>query len=336
MWRGGYEYQFVGRESSFRDQEFTFIDLVRRKGLFSRTTELPFTTELGKTWNLWQAFRELHANTIDEEGRTFLSTTTDEEFSRDYSAYKGQTLIIVEGSAYVDEYHRMDTTFLPDALRLREAGDAAVQRFDRPNKFVYYRGMRVHELREGSQYTYNILNGLDLTEDRTAKYSWQVDQIIASFVKGHTDVPFIRRVINAAQGTYERKLAYNYSYNEPSKEFLAEARSAGPRAPEEVRAIVKTYEPPVEAEHLDFPQRVGCMIEAVDQGNRDRLWELIEQDRDEFLEFLQNAASNHSKMGGGDRVGLEPFTPSGNYEVTDGPKVVELKHTVPVDDDIPF
>ena len=54
--------------------------------------QLPFTTELGKNWEVWQAYRELHSNTLDESG-----VITDKKVHND-------TVIEVEGSAIEKEY----------------------------------------------------------------------------------------------------------------------------------------------------------------------------------------------------------------------------------------
>ena len=56
----GREYAFDVVEKNIRDKAF---NICRCNG-----KDLPFTTELGKTWELWQAYRELYSNCLDEGG----------------------------------------------------------------------------------------------------------------------------------------------------------------------------------------------------------------------------------------------------------------------------
>lgn len=58
IWSGGEEYSFTTKKVAITGQDF---DVVCMNG-----EELGFTTELGKTWKLWQAFRELYCNCTDE------------------------------------------------------------------------------------------------------------------------------------------------------------------------------------------------------------------------------------------------------------------------------
>jgi len=66
------------------DQEYIFgIDLktLRGKDFWVCTCngeELPYTTELGKEWDVWMAYRELISNTIDEGGNYSEEPLSDE------------------------------------------------------------------------------------------------------------------------------------------------------------------------------------------------------------------------------------------------------------------
>ena len=60
--------QLVTRvEQEFRGKKYMSLWLEDR--------ELPFTTELGKNWYLWQAYREFKSNCDDEGGKIWLDTT---------------------------------------------------------------------------------------------------------------------------------------------------------------------------------------------------------------------------------------------------------------------
>ena len=68
--------------------------------------------------------------------------------------------------------------------------------------------------------TYNIKDKIDLTEDRTAKYSFQVESAIASGIVLLEDEDIIERVVCANPGSFEGDLTYGI-YTVPSESFLA-------------------------------------------------------------------------------------------------------------------
>ena len=82
--------------------------------------EAPFTTDLGKNWELWMAYRELHANCIDEQNWTI---------GRGLKPQKGYTTISVGGKAFSDLFEQQegdsiflntDPLFVLDGLELAE------------------------------------------------------------------------------------------------------------------------------------------------------------------------------------------------------------------------
>lgn len=210
---GNKTYYFVVQHDEFREEDVEMISMSRRN-LFNRQTLLPFTTELGKNWELWQAFRELYANTLDENGYVQIT-------EGDYIPHQYQTRLIVGGDTFAEEYHKRYDTFLQDALKNRHDVDDPVQHFDRPSKYIYYRGIRIMDLEKPSSLTFNILRQIRLTEDRTAKFRHEVDGIIASYIATRTDKEFIKKAVQAAAESFEGKLDYTSNfYAAPSSEFL--------------------------------------------------------------------------------------------------------------------
>jgi hypothetical protein len=177
-------------------------------------TTLPFTTEFGKFWKAWQAYRELESNTRDEGGETFLDVVVP---PRNW-AKPNTTTIVVSGEPYEEAYRNRDQVFLPQALTKRE-GDAAVEVFNEPSKHLYWRGIRIYDLDKPTIYTYNILSDLEITEDRTLKYMFQAHQAIAAFVARSKDERLINAVVSAKDGQFESKLDIDYAYTSPSAEF---------------------------------------------------------------------------------------------------------------------
>jgi hypothetical protein len=218
------EHLFYVRPTDFRGKEFGAVRMRRKRWSLLRAThhELPFTTELGKTWQAWQAFRELESNTRDEGGETFLMDGVD----ADPALAEGDpdhTLIIVESEEFVQAFLERDETFLPGGLSVREDADA-VQVLDRPTRRLYYRGLRVRDLEKPALYTYNLLAPSELTEDRTLKYEWEARSALARHVVSSHDAQFIEAVLTAPEDNWEHHLDMSSAgHYQPSPEFLAVA-----------------------------------------------------------------------------------------------------------------
>lgn len=209
---GGKRYTFGLREKTFREKPFS-IPVITTSG--GKTKELPFTTELGKNWELWQAFRELFSNTLDENG--FCAKYEIEE--PDYN--KSCTYFIVSGDNFAQEYDRCFThTFLQEGLETRSVG-AGVQIIDRESKAIYYRGVRVAELRKPSLFTYNILSPITLTEDRTAKHVYEAEIAIVNQIISLSERDTLNRILNAEKESWESQLDFSYCWQICSPEFIS-------------------------------------------------------------------------------------------------------------------
>lgn len=223
---GGHTYKFDLVPSEFRGKKYDSIVMRRQEGWLWTKTTLPFTTEFGKNWRLWQIFRELEANTRDEEGSTMAieSGPYAVDVSESTSSY-----IIVEGRAFLEEYHKRDAVFLPTELKPLN-DDWLVEVFDKPSDHIYYRGLRVIDLEKPSLFTYNIKAELQLTEDRTVFYSADVDRWIVWSVANSTDREFIRRVIRAEDKFHEHGLDFKNATSKPSEEFVDETTTRRDRS----------------------------------------------------------------------------------------------------------
>jgi hypothetical protein len=149
LWINGVEHTFSTREGAFRGEPFTEILL--------NNQPLPFTLNYGKNWKLWQAFRELESNTRDENGTSRL-------IRPDEPVPTSGTSIIVHGLPFEDVFNNKSLYFLNSTPIEKVAG---VEIHPQSTRVVYYRGIRVYEADEPFHYTYNILNEISLTEDRT-------------------------------------------------------------------------------------------------------------------------------------------------------------------------
>lgn len=253
---GREKYTFYLKQEKFREKNFDFIRMKKEswwpEGLRffkPKYEELPFTTEFGKNWKLWQAFRELYTNTLDENGDTLVvnspeevtnrTQVTDSDGLRDFVDVE-QTLIVVEGEQFVQEFYDKDRNFLPDGLRQRDSTER-LQVFDRPSNHIYYRGMRVYDLDKPSTLTYNFLCDVKLTEDRTAASPYTLQDEISKYLLACEEEARLTKVLHE-KDSYEANINYSWAYRAPSSTFSRVVQAARP-ANATAAAVVRTYEP---------------------------------------------------------------------------------------------
>lgn len=291
IWIDGKKWWIEQEDTKFRDKSFKSLILKThgRAGLFLKTINLPFTTELGKNWELWQAFRELESNTRDEKGETFQMHNAEGEPNDVRKMLEGNTGIVVVGEAYVECFLNRDQYFLPDGLTQREPGSMSdrIQVFARKSKAVYYRSIRILELKESSENTYNILTQIQLTEDRTAKSEFDVQWEIQNYLGGSTDKEVVRRAISAPAKSFERK--FDYEYSTRSDVFLDEVASAGEDATDYAKSILKRDRPP-EPLKKEGQNWIRCLIDAISHGDYDQVKEVIDEHREQLHIILVGAA----------------------------------------------
>lgn len=223
VWIGTKQHVFYANEVGFRGKTFSAIRMKRASGLTSRWAyeALPFTTELGKTWETWQVLRELYANTLDEGGS--LSYEDGEVVGE-----RGVTKVVVGGDEFAKEASKLDAIFLPDG-RSGGFGAEAIRR-DKPVEHLFWRRMRVLDLQKPSIFAWNILSSVELTEDRTLKNSFVGTYHVVDHVLKSTDEAFLKTVLSADDDTFEGSLDYDsWSHLTPSQEFIKIASRYGKR-----------------------------------------------------------------------------------------------------------
>jgi hypothetical protein len=181
IYKGDKVLRFKSKQTKIRDKDFDLI-LMNRK-------ELSFTTQLGRDWELWQAFRELHSNCLDEGGRTYLSDVLP-------TPEAGKTYIIVSGESFVEQYKDMDNIFIPSNIEPIEK-NIKCEVFE--GNGVFYRGVKVKE-NVNALKKYNVIEKIDLTEDRTAKYDFQINQAVALSISQSSNERYIEACCTANYG----------------------------------------------------------------------------------------------------------------------------------------
>lgn len=196
-------------DSDFRGTTFSSI--------FLGDNQLPFTTELGKNWKLWQALRELESNTRDEDGSSYINCG-------DVIPEAGVTKIVVHGEAFREEYDNLSDVFF-DAYRVGELENISdtrgIEIYDVPSEHLYYNGIRVYTYNRPAKLTYNIITPIALTEDRTIQYWFQAEKLIAGALAELEKDDVLDRVLSE-DSSVESNIDFSDNYNEakPSDNFV--------------------------------------------------------------------------------------------------------------------
>lgn len=201
---GGQLLTFGTEEQRVRLDDFVFCTM--------NGAPLPFTTELGKNWLMWQAIRELWCNCLDEHGEAFAVDYFDEMPGDD------ETVIVVSGREALEAWAMRDAIILnTDPIFSTEFVDVHPGH----STHIYCKGVRVHDLGKPSLYTYNLKNGVELTEDRTLKYPGIAGWYVARGLVELSDVNLLERVLVAPEGCFEKAL--DFDSTSPSEAFCGVA-----------------------------------------------------------------------------------------------------------------
>lgn len=189
---GGQRLVFGTERARVRVDDFTFVTMNGER--------LGFTTELGKTWEMWAAFRELYCNCVDESGEVY---EVDDALT--IGVRQDETVITVEGEAFRDVWARRSEIILDKTPMIRHEG---VHICPGASEYLFYRGVRVAKLDHPSMFTYDIQRKIDLTEDRTVKYPFEVDGAIRRAWMECDQEHLVEHVLVAADGTMEHNIQF--------------------------------------------------------------------------------------------------------------------------------
>lgn len=236
----GTEYVVKSRRSEFRDKHFEFLYL---EGLNDQELALPFTTELGKNWELWQVVRELECNTRDENGEFIMlrNHPIPEE---------GTVRFIVTDKDILSMTANIDDQYISLEKIVNTFGDPIATQINKLRNTVFFDMIpdKVHELtnevqaieiQSGAIYLNKVLTGaspkknafiynlnarLSLTEDRSLQYMSQAESRISDGVLKSTDTYVLRRILACGETVSEWNWfadgIYGPSISEPCKEVL--------------------------------------------------------------------------------------------------------------------
>ena len=223
VWRGLEELRFDVAEANIRGKTF---NVVRMNG-----AELGFTTDLGKHWEVWKAFRELHCNAKDEGGITRAARIEP----------AGNTTVVhVELPAMVECYYDR-AKYLLETSPIMSGPHVAFH--PGPSAGIFYRSVLIGRISPKPHlFAPNIIEQTRLTEDRTIADQWGVGEAIARAILQCDDADFLERFLTAAEEYAESELDLDWAYD-PSEAFM---RTVAKLAPDRSRRInpsaLKAYE----------------------------------------------------------------------------------------------
>lgn len=181
LWIAGRAIPIEARAESIRGKEFQVV--------YVDGVSAGFTTELGKNWKVWQAYRELACNAMDE-GAHYIGP---------FLAGVWGTVIRI-GDGEIDDAHRDHGNIFCHKRPVIAELTAAIYRVEvrhGETKSVYYRGVRVLELDKPAMYTYNLLHDTALTEDRTMASPFSFYRILGEVVANCENEPIISKTVRA-------------------------------------------------------------------------------------------------------------------------------------------
>ena len=207
---GGVMYRFVAKTTKIRNDEFEVV--------YMNDEELGFTTDLGKNWEIWMAFREIYSNMLDEGGEARAMT-----FLPDPDPTK--TYVIVDRCEAFDKcYNEKHVYFMePNRHQVLHAGrevDIMKKSAQRASGHMFFKGVRVAETRPDAMFDYCYHTGLTLTEDRTVRDGWDTQYLLSKEVVRSTDKGLIKKFVMAGENLYESVLNYRFHAQLASEEFL--------------------------------------------------------------------------------------------------------------------
>lgn len=197
-------HTFGVQRATIRGKDFEFVTM--------NGEPMGFTTEVGKQWKLWMAYRELFCNCQDEGGTVYEAASLPDPEA-------GKTRVIVSGDEFAKvrrDHHLYFITGTPVHT------GKTCQIHDGPGHGIYYRGVLVGcaDGGEATLYTYNLTTQVELTEDRTAKHGFMLSFRIAEALLKCDDPGIIREVVTAPKGTHEHGLSFDWDHVKPGQTFL--------------------------------------------------------------------------------------------------------------------
>jgi len=189
---GDRNFSFDAFPTEIRGQMFDCVSMMEHVDGGVETTELGFTTELGKEWEPWMAVREIYCNALDEGGNAVAAM----------AEWSGGTAFALSGEAVDAVQEDFGHYFLnPDEDCRYKCDGFTVD--GKESEFVYYRNVIAYKPYKKANMRYNISEEPKLTEDRTIAYEWKIRELISKYIHTNAPVDFLIDFITGAEGHFE-------------------------------------------------------------------------------------------------------------------------------------
>ena len=211
VYSGEDAFRFSTRRADVRGKDFEFVDVSINDG---QQTPVGFTTELGKTWEPWMAYRELYCNARDEGGEVYEVARADQASD----PRRETTLILVDGPE-IGEVHRERALYFLEGEPDVTCDEVGIYR--RPSSVLFYRGVRILRLPRPATFTYNLLGRISLTEDRTMAHPFMAEWYLTRALTQCDDASILEAALVATRDSLEREFDYRNCGVTPKESFLA-------------------------------------------------------------------------------------------------------------------
>lgn len=191
IYSGLKKISFAKSSKTIQGKTFDFVEM----NSDGEISTLGFTTELGKNWKVWQAFREIYCNTLDEGGGMSLNEVSPES---------GKTVIVLEGHLISEVYENRSKYFLENRTPIYTSEH--LDCYYGETNSIYYKGICVFNTQKPLKYTYNIKNKISLSEDRTALYEFQIKEAICDSLFDCHELEIIENILCANEKYFENSL----------------------------------------------------------------------------------------------------------------------------------
>lgn len=206
IYSGETPYHMGTERGEVRGEPFDFVTMNGQR--------IGFTTQLGRTWKPWMAFRELASNCRDEGGSYFL------DGEKVWVAGPGTTTIFVTCESMRDMWNDRHTVML-ESKPIYE--NEVMEIHAGQSRYVYYRGVRIVTAPRPLAFTYNIKKQIELTEDRTAKNWYYVELLIEQGTAQCEEERITREILTCGEGFQEHYMKVP-QFSAPNETYRRVAR----------------------------------------------------------------------------------------------------------------
>ena len=215
---GTHMMDFYSINETLRGKTFGFIRMRGQPAGAPSFEDIPlgFTTELGKLWAPWMAYREFYCNMKDEGGEV-------SEIAELPEPEPGLTRVLISCEELFQVHRGQKDWLLNPANEFLLWSTPGLEVYSGPGRAGFYRGIKVIDLPKPSTFIYNILAPMALTEDRTLDH-FAFTHLITSEVMGRNKAPIpldILESIAKAKKDFVERDWYWTSYIEPREELLS-------------------------------------------------------------------------------------------------------------------